>query len=86
VNLPIAQVFYCGEGAAGKYVDNGRVTALIVTTLASLPNGTTSASVQVKGALRRTDSATGTLLNCSSTGAIEEFLSTSMRKRLGVGS
>lgn len=84
LDKPIAQIFECGTGSTGRLIDNGRVTALIVTTLSSLPDGTTSASTQVKGALRRTDSATGTLLNCSSSGAIEEFLTTSIRKRLGL--
>jgi len=84
MNRPISQFFNCGEGSTGRLVDNGQVTALIVTTLTSLPDGTTSASTQVKAALRRTDSSMGRLLNCSSSGALEEFLSTSIRKQLGI--
>ncbi|MEO8620347.1 MAG: hypothetical protein ABI625_04720 [bacterium] len=84
MNRPISQFFNCGDGTTGRLVDNGQVTALIVTTLTSLPDGTTSASTQVKASLRRTDSAMGRLLNCSSSGALEEFLGTSIRKQLGL--
>jgi hypothetical protein len=84
MNRPISQFFNCGDGSTGRLVDNGQVTALIVTTLKSLPDGTTSALTQVKASLRRTDSAMGKLLNCSSSGALEEFVGTSIRKQLGL--
>ena len=82
LDKPIWQYFDCGVGLNGRLAENGRITALIITTLLPQPDGTTSASTQVTASLRRTDSATGTLLNCASTGAIEEFLRGAISKRL----
>ncbi len=83
LDKPIWQYFDCGVGLNGRLAENGRITARIITTLLPQPDGTTSASTQVTALLRRTDSATGTLLNCESTGALEEFLRTAIAKRLG---
>ena len=59
MDRPIAQFFDCGIGLNGPLVSAGRVTALVMTTLTPLPDGTTSAMTQVTGSLRRSDSATG---------------------------
>ena len=82
LDKPIWQYFDCGVGLNGRLAENGRITALIITTLLPQPDGTTTASTQVTASLRRTDSATNTLLNCESTGALEEFLRTAIAKRL----
>jgi len=79
---PIAQFFDCGSTLTGPMVDAGRVTAVVVTTLSPLPDGTTSASTRVTGTLRRNDGASGDPIVCSSTGAIEEHLRTATEKRL----
>ena len=84
LDKPVWQYFDCGVGLNGRLAENGRITALVITTLLPQPDGTTSASTQVSASLRRTDSATGTLLTCASTGALEEFLRGAIAKRLSV--
>jgi hypothetical protein len=79
---PIGQFFDCGAGLTGPMVDAGRVTAVVITTLSRLSDGTTSASTHVTGTLRRNDGFSGDPIVCSSTGAIEEHLRTATEKRL----
>jgi len=79
---PIAQFFDCGSTLTGPMVDAGRVTAVVITTLSPLPDGTTSASTRVTGILRRNAGSSGDPIVCSSTGAIEEHLRTATEKRL----
>ena len=79
---PIGQFFDCGSSLTGAMVDAGRVTGLVVTTLSSRPDSTTSASTQVTGTLRRNDGSSSDPILCSSTGAIEEQLRIITTQRL----
>jgi hypothetical protein len=84
VGRPIGQFFDCGSTISGALVDAGRVTAVIVTTLSSLPDGTTGGSTRVTASLRRNDGSSGEAIVCTSTGAIEEYLRIATLKRLAV--
>ena len=71
---PIGQFFECGSSLTGATVNAGRVTAVVVTTLSPLPDGTTGATTRVTGTVRRSDGSSGEPIQCSSTGALEEYL------------
>ncbi|MEP6733834.1 MAG: hypothetical protein ABJE10_24520 [bacterium] len=81
---PIGQFFDCGSSLTGALVDAGRVTALVITTLSSLPDSTTAGSTRVTASLRRNDGSSSDGINCASTGALEELLRASTMKRLSI--
>ncbi|HEY5441739.1 MAG TPA: hypothetical protein VIJ90_10705 [Gemmatimonadaceae bacterium] len=84
IGRPIGQVFDCGSNLTGALVDAGHVTAVVITTLSSLPDSTTSASTRVTGSLRRSDGSSSAPILCTSTGAIEEYLRIATLKRLAM--
>ena len=81
---PVGHFFDCGSTMTGSLVDVGQVTAVVVTTLSTLPGGTTSAETRVTGTLRRNDGASSDQIVCASTGAIENYLRGAIELRLAV--
>lgn len=79
---PLGDFFECGAGMTGPYVDSGRLTATVVTSLARASDSTTTASTAVTGTLKRNDGATSDPITCSSTGALEELLRRGVEERL----
>ncbi len=80
---PIGDFFQCGSGMAGPYVDAGRLTANVLTTIQSTPDGNTIGATYVSGSLRRNEGASADPIVCASTGAIEEQIRKSIERRLG---
>jgi hypothetical protein len=79
----IASLFSCGSSMTGPLVDQGRLTADVVTTLTPSADSTaTDATVYVDGVLRKSDGASSDPMNCASTGRLEEMLRTTISKRL----
>jgi hypothetical protein len=79
---PIGQFFHCGSSFTGASVDNGQVTAVVLTTLTPLSDSTTSAATQVRGTLRPNDGSSGGVSACTTTGALEEHLRKAIEKQL----
>jgi hypothetical protein len=82
MDRPIGDFFRCGSGLSGPLVDQGRVIANIVTTLAPMPDGTTSALTHVSGQLRRHDGASSEPIVCASTGALEDHIRQATEQRV----
>ena len=80
---PIGDFFQCGSGMAGPYVDAGRLTANVLTSIQSTSNGSTIGTTHVSGSLRRNEGASADPIICASTGAIEEQIRKSIERRLG---
>jgi hypothetical protein len=79
----LGEFFNCGSGLTGPYIENGRLTANVVTTL--LPGsdaGTTLASTYASGTLRRNDGTSTDPIVCASTGALEEALRLAIERRV----
>ncbi|MCY7379156.1 MAG: hypothetical protein LH467_07430 [Gemmatimonadaceae bacterium] len=68
---------------AGPYVDDGRLTANVMTAIQSTPDGSTIGMTHVSGSLRRNEGASADPIVCASTGAIEEHIRKSIERRLG---
>lgn len=79
---PLGEFFNCGSGLTGPYIDNGRLTANVVTTIRAAPDGTTIATTHATGTLRRNDGTSTDPLVCASTGGLEERLRRSIEQRL----
>ena len=80
---PLAEFYNCGSGLTGPYIDNGRLTANVVTTIQPGPEpGTTIASTYASGTLRRNDGTSTDPLICASTGALEEALRRAIERRV----
>jgi hypothetical protein len=79
---PLAEFFSCGSGLTGPYIENGRLTANVVTTVQSGPNGTTLISTYASATLRRNDGTSTDPMVCASTGALEEALRRAIEQRL----
>ena len=79
---PLADFFSCGSGLTGPYIDQGRLTANVVTTIQPGPDGTTSAITYSSGSLRRNEGTSTDPIVCASTGALEEFLRRRVEARL----
>lgn len=80
---PIGDFFQCGSGMAGPYVDAGRLTANVLTSIRSASDGSTTGTTRVTGTLRRNEGASADPIVCASTGAIEEHIRKSIVRRLG---
>jgi hypothetical protein len=79
----IAEFFNCGSGLTGPYIENGRLTANVVTTVKPGPDGTTTlASTYATGTLRRNDGTSTDPIVCASTGGLEEALRKAIETRL----
>ena len=70
----VSQVFDCGTTLTGATADAGQITAVVVTTLASQPDGSTLATTRVSGTLRRYAGTSNDRIDCTSTGIAEEFM------------
>ena len=81
-NRPLADYFNCGSGLTGPYIDTGRLTANVVTSIQPAADGTTSAVTYASGTLRRNDGASTDPIVCASTGALEETLRANIERRL----
>jgi hypothetical protein len=80
---PLGEFFNCGSGLTGPYIDNGRLTANVVTTIQpGTEPGTTAGSTYASGTLRRNDGTSTDPIVCSSTGALEEALRRGIERRL----
>jgi hypothetical protein len=80
---PLGEFFNCGSGLTGPYIENGRLTANVVTTVQPGPDaGTTLASTYASGTLRRNDGTSTDPIVCASTGALEESLRRAIERRL----
>jgi hypothetical protein len=80
---PLGEFYNCGSGLTGPYIENGRLTANVVTTVQPGPNaGTTLASTYASGTLRRNDGTSTDPIVCASTGALEEALRLAIERRL----
>jgi hypothetical protein len=79
---PLAEFYNCGSGLTGPYIENGRLTANVVTTLQPGPDGTTLSSTYATGTLRRNDGTSSDPIVCASTGALEEALRRAIERRL----
>jgi hypothetical protein len=79
---PLAEFFSCGSGLTGPYIDQGRLTANVVTTVQAAPDGTTTSVTYASGSLRRNDGTSTDPIVCSSTGALEEQMRRSIEYRL----
>ncbi len=82
MNRPLGAFYQCGSGLTGPLIDNGRLTADIVTSLTSQPDGTTSAITHVGGFLRKNEGSSSDAIRCASTGAVEEYIRTSVEAKL----
>jgi hypothetical protein len=78
----IGDFFHCGSGLTGPLVDAGRLTANVVTTIASASGESTVAVTYVTGTLRRNDGSSTDPVLCASTGALEETLRRGIEARL----
>jgi hypothetical protein len=78
----LSEFFNCGSGLTGPYIDQGRMTATVVTTIQATPEGTTSAVTYASGSLRRNEGTSSDPMVCASTGALEEFLRQRIEARL----
>ncbi len=79
----IGSLFSCGSSMTGPLVDQGRVTADVITTLTPSSDGTsTDATVYVDGVLRKSDGASSDPMSCASTGRLEEMLRAMIAQRL----
>ena len=79
---PLAEFLSCGSGLTGPYIDSGRLTANVVTTVQPAPDGTTTAVTYATGTLRRNDGTSTDPIVCASTGALEEQLRRGIEARL----
>jgi hypothetical protein len=80
---PLAEFYSCGSGLTGPYIENGRLTANVVTTLQPSSDGaSTVASTYASGTLRRNDGTSTDPIVCSSTGALEESLRKAIERHL----
>jgi len=79
---PLGEFFNCGSGLTGPYVDAGRLTANVVTTVQAAPDGSTRASTYAAGVLRRNDGTSTDPIVCASTGALEERIRVAIESRL----
>ena len=79
---PLAEFFSCGSGLTGPYIESGRLTANVVTTVQPAPDGTTTAVTYATGTLRRNDGTSTDPIVCASTGALEEQLRRGIETRL----
>jgi hypothetical protein len=78
----LGEFFSCGSGLTGQYIDNGRLTANVVTNIQAAPDGTTTGVTYASGTLRRNDGTSTEPIVCASTGALEEQLRRSVEYRL----
>ena len=80
---PLGEFFSCGSGLTGPYIDSGRLTANVVTTVQAAPDGaSTIASTYATGTLRRNDGTSADPISCASTGALEEALRKGIERRI----
>jgi hypothetical protein len=79
---PLAEYFSCGSGLTGPYIDQGRLSANVITTIQPAPDGTTTAVTYASGSLRRNEGTSTDPIVCASTGALEEFLRKRIEARL----
>lgn len=80
---PLAQFYNCGSGLTGSNIDNGRLTANVVTSLQPGSDaGSTVVTTYVTGTLRRNDGTSTDPIVCASTGAIEESLRQGIERRV----
>jgi hypothetical protein len=79
---PLAEFFSCGSGLTGPYIDSGRLTANVVTTIQPAADGTTTAVTYASGSLRRNEGTSTDPIVCASTGALEELLRKRIEARL----
>jgi len=79
---PLSEFFNCGSGLTGAYIDSGRLTANVVTTIQAAPDGTTIATTHATGTLRRNEGTSTDPIVCASTGGLEERLRQSIERRL----
>ncbi len=82
MDRPIGAFFQCGSGLTGPLIENGRLTADIVTSLTANPDGTTTAITHAGGFLRKNDGSSSDPIRCATTGALEEHIRTSMEAKL----
>ena len=78
----LGDFFSCGSGLTGPYIDGGRLTANVVTTIQPAADGTTTAITYASGTLRRNDGTSTEPIVCASTGALEEQLRRGIQLRL----
>jgi hypothetical protein len=79
----LSEFFSCGSGLTGPYIENGRLTANVVTTVQPGPDGTTTlAATYASGTLRRNDGTSTDPIICASTGALEEAMRRAIERRL----
>jgi hypothetical protein len=79
---PLAEFFHCGSGMTGPLIDMGRLTANVVSALGEDGAGGTVVVTHVSAMLRRNDGTSTDPINCSSTGALEEYIRQSTQKRV----
>jgi hypothetical protein len=79
---PLSDFFQCGSGLTGPYIDSGRLTANVVTSIHPGPGGTTIATTYATGTLRRNEGTSTDPIICASTGALEEYLRIGIESRL----
>jgi hypothetical protein len=79
---PLGEFFHCGSGMTGPLIDMGRLYANVVSALADDGAGGTVVVTHVSGTLRRNDGTSTDPINCSSTGALEEYIRQSTQKRV----
>jgi hypothetical protein len=79
---PLAEFFHCGSGMTGPLIDMGRLTANVVSALGEDGAGGTVVVTHVSATLRRNDGTSTDPINCSSTGALEEYIRQSTQKRV----
>jgi hypothetical protein len=78
----LAEFFNCGSGMTGPYIDHGRLTANLMTTVQPGPDGTTLAVTYAGGSLQRNEGTSTEAMICASTGALEEQLRKNVEARL----
>jgi hypothetical protein len=78
----IGTFFSCGSGITGALVEQGTVTADVITTLTATPDGRTTATTSVQGSLRRNEGASADPVSCASTGVLAEMLRKEIMLRL----
>jgi hypothetical protein len=78
----LATFFSCGSGLTGSYIDQGRLTANVITYVQAAAEGSTTAVTYVTGTLRRYEGASTDPIVCASTGVLEEDIRRGVEKHL----
>jgi hypothetical protein len=80
---PLREYFNCGSGPSGALIDQGRLVAMVMTTLSAAPDGAaTIADTRVSATLQLNEGSSSAPPLCTSSGKLEEHLRAATERRL----